>query len=45
MELFHFADTPAAALKVLQDGLTEHYLKREPAGPERRRETPEITIR
>ena len=45
MELFHFADTPAAALKILQDGLTEHYLKREPAGPERRRETPEIRVR
>ena len=43
MNLFHFVDDPASALKILQTGLTEIYLKRETVGPDRRRETPEIT--
>ena len=45
MNLFQFADDPASALKILQDGLTDLYLKREPAVADRRRETPEITVR
>jgi uncharacterized protein (TIGR00730 family) len=45
MNLFNFADDPLTALKFLQDGLAEHFLNREVPGPERRRETPEITIR
>ncbi|MSO19538.1 MAG: TIGR00730 family Rossman fold protein [Acidobacteria bacterium] len=43
MDLFQFADDPAAALRVLQDGLTTHYLKPEGPGGDRRREAPEIT--
>jgi uncharacterized protein (TIGR00730 family) len=42
MRLFRFADSPAEALAVLKEGLTEYYLEPESALPGLAEETPEI---
>jgi uncharacterized protein (TIGR00730 family) len=42
MQLFQFADSPAEALAVLKEGLTEYYLEPESALPGLAEETPEI---
>src|SRR3990172_13239872 len=41
LELFQFADNPASALRILQDGLTQYYLVKELPVP-KPREVPEI---
>lgn len=42
LELFQFADSPAEALRLLQDGLTRYYLEPERSIPITVEETPEI---
>jgi uncharacterized protein (TIGR00730 family) len=41
LQLFHYADDPGTAMKILQDGLTKYYLKPEPHPPVKE-EVPEI---
>jgi uncharacterized protein (TIGR00730 family) len=42
VDLFHIADDPATALKILQDGLTAHYLQAEAPVAAQPAETPSI---
>ncbi len=42
LKLFRFADTPAAALQILKEGLTRYYLEPESALPHPIEEAPEI---
>lgn len=42
LNLFHYADDPATALKILQEGLTKHYLTPEAPLAEPAREAPAI---
>jgi len=42
LELFEYADDPETALRILQEGLTEHYLRPAHPLPEREMETPAI---
>jgi uncharacterized protein (TIGR00730 family) len=42
LELFSFADTPGEAFAILQEGLTNHYLKPESPLPEPEMQTPHI---
>jgi uncharacterized protein (TIGR00730 family) len=43
LDLFRFADTPEAALEILQEGLTRYYLEPESALPSAIEEAPEIS--
>ncbi len=42
LELFQYADDPDTAFRLLRDGLTQHYLEKEPPQAEPEEETPAI---